>query len=206
VVVCEKKGTMSDQLSLSLWFPSFGEQDMLRHAVSVMRQFAFSEQRDGVTYVALHPLSWSEPTIFEKRFEPPVPPEEAAVVASELLHTDYACTFSAFWDLWVPEPHSGSWHLVPTPVKFIVQGEEFEEETSEETGQIQIDFGIDTPFLYEDTRAHNEADNRVRANIQKLVEFTIKVEKNSGATGRVLWSESEDNLAQKLIQRLQRVQ
>ncbi len=46
----------------------------------------------------------------------------------------------------------------------------------------------------------------MRANIQKLVEFTIKVEKNSGATGRVLWSESEDNLAQKLIQRLQRVQ
>ena len=179
---------------------------MLRHAASVMRQFAFSEQRSGVTYVALHPHSWSEPTVFEKRFEPPVVPEEAAAVVQEFLHHDYACVFSAFWDLWMPDPNSGSWHLLPAMVKFVVQGESFEEDTSEETGQIQVEFGLDTPFLYEDQRAHDEADQRVRSNIQKLVEFTIKIEKNSGATGRVLWSESEDNLAQKLIQRLQKVQ
>jgi len=37
-----------------------------------------------------------------------------------------------------------------------------------------------------------------------LVEFTAKMESNSGATGRLLWSESEENLAQKLISRLQR--
>ncbi len=197
---------MSDQLYLSLWFPRFEEQDMLRHAASVMGQFAFSEQRTGVTYVALHPHSWSEPTVFEKRFEPPVPPEEAAAVVSEFLQPDYACVFSTFWDLWMPEPRSGNWHLLPAPVKFLVQGEDFEAETAEETGQVQVEFGIDTPFLYEDARAHSEADNRVRANIQKLVEFTIKIEKNSGATGRVLWSEAEDNLAQKLIQRLQKVQ
>ena len=178
----------------------------MRHAASVMRQFAFSEQRSGVTYVALHPHSWSEPTVFEKRFEPPVAPEEAAAVVQEFLHQDYACVFSVFWDLWMPDPNSGSWHLLPAMVKFVVQGESFEEDTSEETGQIQVEFGLDTPFLYEDQRAHDEADHRVRSNIQKLVEFTIKIEKNSGATGRVLWSESEDNLAQKLIQRLQKVQ
>ena len=40
---------------------------------------------------------------------------------------------------------------------------------------------------------------------RRLVEFTAKVEKNSGATGRLLWSESEENLAQKLIARLQKV-
>jgi len=179
---------------------------MLRHAASVMRQFAYSELRSGVTYLAMHPISWSEPTVFEKRFEPPVAVEEAAAIAAEFLRSDQACVFSAFWDLWVPEPQSGNWHLAPVQVKFVVQGEEFEEETAEETGQIQVEFGIDTPFLYEDKRSLSEADQRVRANIQKLVEFTIKVEKNSGATGRVLWSESEDNLAQKLIQRLQRVQ
>jgi len=37
------------------------------------------------------------------------------------------------------------------------------------------------------------------------VEFAAKVEKNAGATGRLLWSESEENLAQKLIARLQKV-
>jgi hypothetical protein len=42
--------------------------------------------------------------------------------------------------------------------------------------------------------------------VQRLVEFTSKVEKNSGANARLLWSESDQNFAQKLIARLQRVQ
>jgi hypothetical protein len=50
------------------------------------------------------------------------------------------------------------------------------------------------------------AERNIRSNVQKLVEFTANVEKNAGATGRLLWSESEENLAQKLINRLQRVQ
>jgi hypothetical protein len=32
------------------------------------------------------------------------------------------------------------------------------------------------------------------------------VEKNAQANGRLLWSDSEDNLAQKLIARLQKLQ
>jgi len=128
---------MPDQLYLSLWFSRFEEPDMLRHAASVMRQFAFSEQRSGITYLAMHPISWSEPTILEKRFEPPVPVEEATMVAAEFLRSDQACVFSAFWDLWVPEPQSGNWHSAPVPVKFVVQGEEFEEETAEETGRFR---------------------------------------------------------------------
>jgi hypothetical protein len=38
-----------------------------------------------------------------------------------------------------------------------------------------------------------------------LVDFTTKAQKSSGATGRLLWSESEENFAQKLISRLQKV-
>jgi hypothetical protein len=38
-----------------------------------------------------------------------------------------------------------------------------------------------------------------------LIDFTQRVEKNCGITGRVLWSESDENLAQKLIAKLQRV-
>jgi hypothetical protein len=41
--------------------------------------------------------------------------------------------------------------------------------------------------------------------VQKLVAFTQAVEQNCGITGRVLWSESDENLAQKLIARVQRV-
>jgi hypothetical protein len=197
---------MADPLYLSLWFRSFEPDEMLAHTVAVMKQFPFSQQRPGVTYLALHPVSWSEPTLLEKRFEPGVLPEEAVLRAAELLHDDYAYVFSAHWDLWTPDVNTGNWFSTPVQVRFVTQGALFEEETAQETGQVQVELGLDTPFLYEGGLVRDEADLRASANIQKLVEFTIKVEKNAGATAKLLWSESEDNLAQKLIARLQKVQ
>ena len=58
--------------------------------------------------------------------------------------------------------------------------------------------------LHEEVEFTSETADRVRINVQRLVEFTAKMESNSGATGRLLWSESEENLAQKLILRLQK--
>jgi hypothetical protein len=197
---------MGDSLYLSLWFPRFDQSDILPRTVSVLRQLPFSGVRDGVTYAAIQPVSWSEPTILERRFRPGVAPEEAAEAVAELLHDDYAYVFEAYWDLWTPPEGAEKWVLEPSLVRLIAQGMEFEEHAAEETGHIQIDFGLDTPFLHEEIEFTSEAERNVRSNVQKLVEFTAKVEKNAGATGRLLWSESEENLAQKLIARLQRVQ
>jgi len=197
---------MGDSLYLSLWFPRFDQPDILPRTISVLRQLPFSAARDGVTYAAIQPVSWSEPTILERRFRPGVAPEEAAEVVAELLHDDYAYVFEAYWDLWTPPEGAEKWVLEPSLVRLIAQGMEFEEHAAEETGHIEIDFGLDTPFLHEEIEFTSEAERNVRSNVQKLVEFTAKVEKNAGATGRLLWSESEENLAQKLIARLQRVQ
>jgi len=90
-------------------------------------------------------------------------------------------------------------------VRFIAQGAQFEEGAADETGHVQIDFGIDTPFLHEELALTGESEQHVKGNVQQLVEFTALVEKNAGVTGRLLWSESEENLAQKLIARLQKV-
>jgi hypothetical protein len=196
---------MSDSLYLSLWFPSFEAHEMLPHAVAVLAQFPFSHQRPGVTYLALHPVSWSEPTILERRFQPGVTPLEAMEAAHELLHEDYAYVFTVYWDLWTPAA-PGQWHLQPAAVKVMVQGPEFEDRTAEETGHIEVDFGLDTPFLQEEFALQEDDGLRVRSNIQKLVDFINKIERNTAATGRLLWSESEENLAQKLIARLQKVQ
>jgi hypothetical protein len=196
---------MADSLYLSLWFPGFDEPDILPRTVSVLRQFAFSATQEGVTYLAIHPVSWNEPTVLERRFRPGVPPEEAAGVAADLPHGDFAYVFEAYWDLWTPPNHGDTWVLQPTLVWFLAQGTEFEEGAAAETGHIQIDFGLDTPFLHEELSLTAEAEQRVRSNVQQLVEFTARLEKNAGATGRLLWSESEENLAQKLIARLQKV-
>ena len=197
---------MPDSLYLSLWFPSVSGPEILPHAMAVLHQFPFSAQRPGITYVAVQPVSWNEATVLERRFSPGIAPEEAIMISADLVHDDYAFIFDAYWDLWMPDDSGRQWKLVPSPVKFIVQGEEFDEGTYEQTGQIQIDFGPDSPFLQENVALTEETQAKVRDNVGKLVEFTMKAEKNTRATARLLWSESEENLAQKLVARLQKVQ
>lgn len=197
---------MGDSLYLSLWFPSFDEPEILPLTNSVMRQIPFSSSLSGVTYSAIQPVSWSEPTILERRYRPGVSPEEAVADVAEFLHDDYAYIFEAYWDLWTPPAGGERWVLEPSLVRLVAHGTAFEERAAEEAGHVQIDFGLDSSFLHEEIEFTSEAERNIRGNVQKLVEFTALVEKNSGATGRLLWSESEENLAQKLINRLQRVQ
>lgn len=196
---------MPDPLYLSLWFPHFETIEMLPRAVSVMNLFPFSTERPGVTYVALHPVSWGEATVLEQRFNPGIPPEQAAGIANDLLHEDYAYVFEAFWDLWTPADPGQPWSLKPNQVKFLVHGREFERAEAE-VGDIEIDFGMDTPFLHEELRLAPDDENKLKINVQKLVDLTSALEKYSGASGRLLRSESEENLAQKLLSRLQRIQ
>lgn len=197
---------MSDPLYLSLWFPDFEVEDMLPRVLSVMRQFPFSAQQPGVGLVSLHPVSWGEASVLEQRFRPGISPEEAVLIASDQLHEDYAYLFAATWDLWVPPTDLLPWTLQPVAVKFIAHGTEFEDGIYREEGHIEVDFGLDSPFLQEDVALTSEAEDHVRANVQKLVDFTVHAERSSGASGRLLWSESDENLAQKLIARLQKVQ
>ena len=196
---------MADSLYLSLWFPTFELPEILPRTVSVLQQLPFSSAKPGVTYVAVHPVSWAEPTILERRFVPGLPPEEAAAVVVDFLHEDFAYVFESYWDLWSPDETTGKWIPQPILVRAIVHGLEFEENAASAAGHIQLDFGLDTPFLHEELDLSLEAENRIRSNVQRLVEFTANVEKNAGATARLLWSESEENLAQKLITRLQKV-
>src|SRR5271154_700566 len=197
---------MADSLYLSLWFPSFDEGEILPRTVSVLRQIPFSAAREGVTYAAIQPVSWGEPTLLERRFRPGVTPEEAAEAVTELLHDDYAYIFEGYWDLWTPPEGAEKWVLEPSLLRLTAHGLEFEDHAAQESGHIQIDFGLDASFLHEEVEFTAEAEHNVRSNVQKLVELTARIEKNAGATGRLLWSESEENLAQKLIARLQRVQ
>jgi hypothetical protein len=196
---------MPDPLYLSLWFSDFNGPALLPHILAVLQQFPFSEQRPGITYVSVQPVSWNEASVLERRFSPGVPPEEAAVIAADLIHDDYAYVFDAYWDLWVPD-ESGRWQLTPSQVKFLMQGEEFEEAAQQETGHIQIEFGLDSLFVQENVQLTEETQAKIRDNVTKLIEFSKKLERNTRATSRRLWSESDESLPQKLIARLQKVQ
>ena len=132
--------------------------------------------------------------------------EVEVLTGYDMLHEDYGYVFEAYWDLLMFSQEQWQWELQPVLVRFIVHGLEFDDSVYQQEGHIQVDFGPDSGFLQEEVQLTAEAEQRVRGNVQKLVEFITKVEKSSGSSGRLLWSESEENLAQKLIARLQKVQ
>ena len=202
---------MADRLYLSIWFPSFRETEMVPRLLSVLKQFPFSSQKSGIGHLSVYGISWTEPLLFEQTFDYRIDPERALALAlaGEFLHEDNAYELEALWDLWTPIEEGDldtTWEMKPQLVKFTAFGTRFEDATYQQNGHIQVDFGLDTPFLYEDVEFTEAVEKRVKANVQKLINFTTAVETNCGISGRVLWSESEDNLAQKLIERLQKVQ
>jgi hypothetical protein len=196
---------MADRLYLNLWFPSFSEEEMLTKTLCVMRQFPFPAEGQGIRYLAVHPIGWNEPVVYQESFDYGAAPERAVETAREFLHDDNAYEFEALWELWAPG-EDGTWVRAPRAVSFFAHGLNFEDGAGEQEGHVQVDFGLDTPFLYEDVKLTPVTEARVRENVQKLVDFTNAVEKNCATSARLLWSESEENLAQKLIARLQKVQ
>jgi hypothetical protein len=199
---------MADSLYLSIWFPSFHEGEMMSRVVGVLRQFLFSPVREGITYLSVHPVAWSEPTVLERRFTPGISPEEAVEIAGEFAHDDFAFVFEAFWDLWVPneDEHGDSWVQRPIAVRFLVHGVQFDDGIYTDDGHMEVDFGLDTYFVFEGERVSPFHEKYLRENIAKLVSFSNAVEKKCVLSGRVLWSESEENLAQKLLAKLQETQ
>lgn len=94
------------------------------------------------------------------------------------------------------------WVLAPRLVRVTGFGPLFDEGAYEQDGHIRIDFGSDTPFLAENAELNSAAARHMESNIRQLVELTNAVEKASGATARLLWSELGESLAQKLAARL----
>jgi hypothetical protein len=125
-------------------------------------------------------------------------------------------------------PGAGSqqdpWKLRTHAVRILGFGPTFDMAGFEQNGHLLVDFGLDTPWVLdmplgspqlEQGRAPGEtakpkpldsaAQLHIQQNIEKLLAFTLLVEKHCGISSRLLWTESGEPLAEKLIARLQRV-
>lgn len=204
---------MADQLYLSLWYPNFRLESLPAALEKVMEQFAAVGGSSRVSAATAYPLSWHESPAYQRIYrgeteDEDSSPQAAIAAAMENGHDDYAWEFELIWELWVPEAATGfdtMWRQEPRVVRVVGYGPHFDEGAYETNGHIRVDFGDDTPFLYEDLDLDEDAVQRVKQNVQRLVEFTHGIQKNGGISTRLLWSESGESLARKLIDRLQQV-
>jgi hypothetical protein len=217
---------MADQLYLSLWFPNFRFEALPAALISVLRQFAIISGEKRVAAASVYPINFTEPATYQRIYvnDERAQDSEASIIenavaeATEQLHDDMAYEFEMKWKLWTPESGDTAladaaldtlWKLQPSTVRIIGFGPGFDEASYEQNGHIRIDFGLDTPWIMDDTVEDAELDElaqkRIQQNVEILLAFTLSVEKHCGISSRLLWTESGEPLAEKLIARLQRL-
>lgn len=200
---------MSDALYLSLWYPNLRLAALADKLTAVLGAFAAHEGEATVYSATVWPVSWSESPVFQRvngRGERGVEPRLAVEEALELLHDDYAYEFQIGWTLWELEAGKAGidpqWTHSQRLVRVTGFGPLFDEGAYEQEGHIRIDFGNDKAFLEEETELDAVAARHVEENVRRLVDLTTAIEKASGATARLLWSELGESLAQRLAARL----
>jgi hypothetical protein len=209
---------MADQLYLSLWFPNFRFDSLPAAVIAVLRQFARVSGLPRVSAAASYPVGFSEVPLYQRVYvldtrsneESDSIIETAVAECMEQLHEDTAYEFEMKWQLWVLEGHEAG---LDQTVKLLAFGPDFDDSTFEQNGHIRVDFGLDSPWifdedddeLYIDEDAKAEAAKHIKENIEMLLAFTLSVEKHCGISSRLLWTESGEPLAEKLIARLQRL-
>ena len=217
---------MADQLYLSVWYPNFRFEHLPAATVGVLRQFARVSGLPKVAAAAAYPVSFSEPPVYQRVYVLDKRAEEskdttdanienAVAEAMELLHEDTAYEFEMKWQLWQYEAGEGGldglWRRVPKTVKVLAFGPEFDDQTFEQNGLIRVDFGLDASWVFdeeevwEDEDARAEAAKHIKENVEMLLAFTLSVEKHCGISSRLLWTESGEPLAEKLVTQLQKL-
>jgi hypothetical protein len=208
---------MADTLYLSLWYPNLRLAELPGKLTAVLGAFAAHGGEERVYSATVWPINWNEPPVFQQVYGRRIgagseetgtlgaEPQFAVEEALELLHDDFAYEFQIGWSLWELERGAGldaRWTREPRLVRVVGFGPLFDEGAYEADGHIRVEFGSDAPFLEEDLELDSVAARHVEENVRQLVELTAAVEKASGATARLLWSELGESLAQRLAMRL----
>ncbi len=223
---------MADTLYLSMWYPNLLLASLPDKLTAVLSEFAGHGGEARVYAATVWAINWTESPVFQRVYgkgERGAEPRFAVAEALELLHDDYAYEFQIGWSLWERESAQdlngrdriastpiaivpaapvqddsalGRWVREPRLVRVTGYGPLFDEGAFEADGHIRLDFGSDAPFLEEDAELDSVAARHVEENVRQLVELTSAVEKASGATTRLLWSELGESLAQRLAARL----
>jgi hypothetical protein len=191
---------MSDRLYLSCWVNGFSDSTMLRHYAKLLDTFPISKLSLRPQTMRVHAVSYSEPTVAEKPFEPTVGPKEMLEAAKDFTGGDCACDIETAWDLW---QFDDDWKLSPAPVVISCFGPDFEHDALDQYGgdHLRIDFGLDAKFL--PMPGVKGSLRMQQSNIRSLLYLVSQIEAALPLSRRQLWSESGANFAEILAKAVQ---
>ena len=198
---------MSDRVYLSVWLEEYTIAELLSAWLKALAEFPVSSLSPGIRQLSVIPFQWGEAPALERAFSEGAAVGEAAALAAEFLHDDYAYEVELNWDVWMPrEPGSlDQWEKLAQSVSVACLGPEFEDEDTEEQPQLLLDLGLDSIFLPESIEPalseellEGVAGNCYRENIAQLLGYVRKLETVLPVSRRLLWSSSGEDLADRI--------
>jgi hypothetical protein len=177
---------MADHLYLSVWLRGFTAHNMLQHLDRALRRFPYSHFNPSAT-LRVYAIEMMEPPAMERRFHEVASSREVIDAAREFSNADCAYQVEAFWDMW---QFDGDWKLDAAPITLTLHGPEFASDLGE---QLVADFGLDCLYLPGEAGVKNLT--ALRSNIRSLLRFTEELASVLPVEKRLLWSDSEENLA-----------
>jgi len=179
---------MADPLFLSLWLRGYSPLALPVYFKKAIAHFPHSKLNPKST-LRVFPLSFQESPLHEEFLDEALDPEYAVSQARQFLHEDCAFTLESRWELY--QFHE-DWELRPAKIQIEVFGPDFDTPRGE---HLRIDFGPSELFL-----PHPASDNLlpVQSNIRSLLHVVQDLEANLSVERPLLWSEDDDNFAERL--------
>ena len=191
---------MANHAYLSLWFRDFTIETGLAHLEKVLSHFPVSAQQPGLRLVVRSLDPGQSPSLEADLLTAPA---DVRAAAAEFLHDDTAYEVTAYWDLW--QPREEEWEQAPSPVEFLLAGEEFDAARYREAGHLQVNLGPEHLYLGLPDRGPDTWLRPVRENVRRLFAFLRSLEKELpladlpagelGQAGWRLWSEGDPDFS-----------
>jgi hypothetical protein len=158
--------------------------------------FPFSKLAKHGPLVRVYAISYVEPPIFERVFDPGVSVSDMIAAARDFVQPDCCVEIEAAWDLW---QHRDDWKLWPSVVTLSCYGSAFERENDD---HLRVDFGLDSKFLPSE---EIEGSLRIQqSNLRSLLHLVSEIDKALPVERRLLWSESGANFAEIVEEALEK--
>lgn len=159
-----------------------------------LRRFPYS-RLEPAGLLLVYPIQFAEPPLAEHEIADAANYQEVLSLAREHVNADCSYQLDCFWDLW---QYSNEWQLRPAAVSLSLFGPLFESPWGE---QIQIDLGQD--YLYLPSEFVPPNDRALRSNVKSVIHLAEDLGRILPVEKLSLWSDTGDNLAERLQQALE---